>query len=104
MVGYLFFQFAGGFAVADIVVWIAETSYLGDLVFDQFITAIAGEVSDCMRGYIRGVPALNGTHQVIVYISMAGNGGPIFLLLITNIIYIVFYSLLGKSPLKFNGS
>ena len=45
IVGYLLFQFPRGFAVADVVVSVAEASSPADPVFHQLAAATVGKIS-----------------------------------------------------------
>ena len=70
-ISYFFLQFPGCFAVADVVVLVAEASS-ADPVFDQLAAAVAGEVSGgCRSGSIPGVPALDRAYQSVVVVFMA---------------------------------
>ena len=73
IIGYCFFRFPGGLAVADVVVGIDKASSPADPVFDQPAAAVVGEVSGgCRCGSIPGVPALSGTHQRVIVVFVAG--------------------------------
>ena len=72
IIGYCFFRFPGGLAVADVVVGIDKASSPADPVFDQPAAAVVGEVSGgCRCGDIPGVPALDGTPQGVIIVLMA---------------------------------
>ena len=76
MVGFVgegFLQFPGGFAVADVVVSVAEASSQADPVFNQLAAAVVGKIPYCDRcPRIPGIPLLDGTYQGVVLVFMAG--------------------------------
>ena len=72
-VGEGFLQFPGGFAVADVVVSVAEASSQADPVFNQLAAAVVGKIPYCDRcPRIPGIPLLDGTYQGVVLVFMAG--------------------------------
>ena len=73
MVGYLFPQLTGGFAVADVVVLVGKVASLLELIIDKFTSTIISKVPCyCRCSGIPGIPALGGAHQVIVLLGISG--------------------------------